>query len=60
MTEGDESEPGVGLQRVVQIENEVTGNAEYLSDAVCVQLIEEKFVKFHVTTPVHSPKPIRA
>ena len=60
VAEGDESKPGVVLQRVVQIEHEVAGNAENLLHARGVQLVEEKLMQLHMMTPAHSPKPMRA
>ena len=60
VTERDEPKPLVVLQRVIQIQHEVAGNAEDLSDAGLMQLVEEKLVQLHTMRPVHSPKPMRA
>src|SRR5688500_10437924 len=60
MAEGDDTEPLVVLQRVVQVQHEVAGNSENLPHTRRVKLVEQKLMKLHTITPAHSPKPMRA
>jgi hypothetical protein len=59
VTERHETEAPIVLQRVVQVQNEVSRDAEDLVDSVRVQPVEEELMKFHAMKPAHSPNPIR-
>src|SRR5688500_2325987 len=60
MAEGDDSESGIVLQRVVQVQHKIARNPENLFHTRRVQLVEEKLMQLHTMTPAHSPNPMRA
>jgi hypothetical protein len=49
MAQRDELEPRVLLQRFVEVEHEVAGNAEDLPHAAGVQLVEQDLMQFHAS-----------
>ena len=47
MAQGNELEATVLRQSLIKVQNEVSGNAKNLPDALSVQLVEEHLMQFH-------------